>query len=110
MTHLQPTTGLDSYNAGVVMNILKRLADQGVTVVLSIHQPTSNVFQLFDKLLLVASGQVVYFGAAKDAVQHFRQVGYPCPPEYNPADFFSMFSPSSVLLVRVWHLFSRVRW
>lgn len=52
-------------------------------------QPRSNIFMLFDKLLLFAEGHVCYYGPASEAVQHFRTQGYPCPVEYNPADYFS---------------------
>jgi hypothetical protein len=55
-------------------------------------QPRSNIYQLFDQLLLLAEGRVVYLGAARDATEYFRSVGCPCPAEYNPADYFSAAS------------------
>ncbi|KAI9250829.1 P-loop containing nucleoside triphosphate hydrolase protein [Helicostylum pulchrum] len=50
----EPTSGLDAYNAGVVMECLKKLAHEGKrTVVVTIHQPRSNIFKMFDSLMLL---------------------------------------------------------
>lgn len=46
-------------------------------VVCTIHQPNSDITDRFDDLLLLAGGRFVYFGAWKDAVEHFAQLGYP---------------------------------
>lgn len=56
----EPTSGLDAYNAGVVMECLKKLAHEGKrTVIVTIHQPRSNIFKMFDSLMLLSSGQTV---------------------------------------------------
>jgi ABC-type multidrug transport system ATPase subunit len=56
----EPTSGLDAYNASMVMSCLKRLCRQGNrTIVVTIHQPRSNIFKLFDSLLLLATGKLV---------------------------------------------------
>uniref|UniRef100_A0A7S3EFB3 Probable ATP-dependent transporter ycf16 n=1 Tax=Rhodosorus marinus TaxID=101924 RepID=A0A7S3EFB3_9RHOD len=83
----EPTSGLDSFNALNVMQSLRNLAERGRTIVTTIHQPRSNIFKLFDQLLLLSKGEVVYFGPANEAVAYFSKLGHPCPPEYNPADF-----------------------
>ncbi len=55
----EPTTGLDSTNAARVVDIMARLAREGVTVLMSIHQPRPDIFRLMDRLLLLSSeGQV----------------------------------------------------
>ncbi len=55
----EPTSGQDSSNAAKVVDILARLAGQGVTVLLSIHQPRPDVFRLMDRLLILSGeGQV----------------------------------------------------
>ena len=62
----EPTTGLDSTNAAQVVDILAALGDQGVTVVLSIHQPRPDVFRLLDRVLVMSKmGDVVYRGASE---------------------------------------------
>jgi ABC-type multidrug transport system ATPase subunit len=61
----EPTSGLSSSDSEVVMNILKNLTHKGQLVVINIHQPSSYVFQLFDKLLLLdKGGRAIYFGPA----------------------------------------------
>lgn len=57
----EPTSGLDAYNAGVVMECLHRLAHEGKrTIVVTIHQPRSNIYQMFDSLMLLSTGQMVF--------------------------------------------------
>ena len=55
----EPTTGLDSTNAAKVVDIMAGLAQQGVTVIMSIHQPRPDIFRLMDRVLLLSGeGQV----------------------------------------------------
>lgn len=65
----EPTTGLDSASAFFVVQALKNISRDGRTVISSIHQPSSEVFALFDDLFLLSGGETVYFGEAKLAVQ-----------------------------------------
>lgn len=65
----EPTTGLDSASAFFVVQALRSVArDGGRTVISSIHQPSSEVFTLFDDLCLLSSGELVFFGDAKKAI------------------------------------------
>lgn len=73
------------------METLLRLTQKGITVICTIHQPRSNIFKLFDNLLLLANGRIAYFGKATDATEYFKGIGLECPKEYNPADFFSIY-------------------
>ncbi|KAL1408358.1 FAD-dependent urate hydroxylase [Vanrija albida] len=84
----EPTSGLDSYNAYNVIDSLKTLAKQyRRTVIFTIHQPQSNIVALFDRLLVLARGQLVYSGEAAKAQEHFEGIGYVCPAGYNIADY-----------------------
>jgi len=66
----EPTSGLDSAASYHVMSYIAKLAQQeGTTVVASIHQPSSEVFELFNKLCLLSRGKLVYFGLASTANQ-----------------------------------------
>lgn len=58
----EPTSGLDSFTAANVMETLRALASNNRVVLTTIHQPRSKVFHLFDRLLLLADGDMVYFG------------------------------------------------
>ncbi|KAM1442678.1 hypothetical protein COP2_010523 [Malus domestica] len=84
----EPTSGLDSASAFFVTQTLRALARDGRTVIASIHQPSSEVFELFDQLYLLSSGKTVYFGQAADAYEFFSQSGFPCPALRNPSDHF----------------------
>lgn len=65
----EPTSGLDSASAFFVIQTLRNVSRDGRTVVSSIHQPSSEVFALFDDLFLLSGGESIYFGEAKRAVQ-----------------------------------------
>lgn len=84
----EPTSGLDASTALTVVRIMKRLASEGKTIVSTIHQPSSQIFAEFDKLLLLSEGNTVYFGDAKSAYDYFSGLGHPCPFGYNYADFY----------------------
>eukprot|EP00921_Rhytidocystis_pertsovi_P007677 GHVQ01012717.1.p1 GENE.GHVQ01012717.1~~GHVQ01012717.1.p1 ORF type:complete len:511 (+),score=48.38 GHVQ01012717.1:423-1955(+) len=84
----EPTTGLDSFMAMSVVDVLKELADHGRTVVCTIHQPSSAVFERFSKLLLLCEGRLIYYGSRRAGIQWFRHLGLVCPAYANPADFF----------------------
>ena len=57
------------------------------TVIFTIHQPQSNIVALFDRLVLLAKGQLVYSGESARAATHFDKLGYTCPAGYNIADY-----------------------
>lgn len=84
----EPTSGLDSASAFFVTQTLRALSRDGRTVIASIHQPSSEVFELFDQLYLLSGGKTVYFGQATEAYEFFSQAGFPCPALRNPSDHF----------------------
>ncbi|XP_022730940.1 ABC transporter G family member 12-like isoform X2 [Durio zibethinus] len=84
----EPTSGLDSASAFFVIQTLRNVSRDGRTVISSIHQPSSEVFSLFDDLFLLSGGEQVYFGEAKMAAKFFAEEGFPCPSRRNPSDHF----------------------
>lgn len=84
----EPTSGLDSFMAMSIVDSMKNLARQGKTIICTIHQPSSEIFELFDRLYLMAEGRVAYCGDLKDAQKFFATQGYQLPPNYNPADYY----------------------
>ncbi|XP_053714260.1 broad substrate specificity ATP-binding cassette transporter ABCG2d isoform X2 [Synchiropus splendidus] len=84
----EPTTGLDASTANSVLLLLKRMANQGRTIIMSIHQPRYSIFRLFDSLTLLVSGKMAYHGPSPNALDYFSNIGYSCEPHNNPADFF----------------------
>ncbi|GAM17602.1 hypothetical protein SAMD00019534_007770, partial [Acytostelium subglobosum LB1] len=82
----EPTSGLDTTSAMAVMRTLVELTqDKNVTVICTIHQPRSEIYKLFTKVLVLTEGRLVYYGS--EPVQHFIALGYPFPEQTNPADY-----------------------
>ena len=84
----EPTSGLDSATSLDIVQILKNLAGSGVTVVATIHSPTSEAFRLFDSLLMLKKGRVAFAGALDSVTPYFRGLGYDYDASYSMADFF----------------------
>jgi len=95
----EPTTGLDSNISYEVMAAVRNLANQNRTVCCTIHQPSIEVFALFDKLILMAKGEQVYFGATHEAVKYFSSpaLDFAFSKGVNPAEFVMSASSGSIL-------------
>lgn len=83
----EPTSGLDSTTALRIVQLLHDIAEDGKTVITTIHQPSSRLFHKFDKLILLGKGSLLYFGKASEAMPYFQSIG--CAPliAMNPAEF-----------------------
>jgi ABC-type multidrug transport system ATPase subunit len=85
----EPTSGLDSFRATGICKILQNLAHKkGKTIIATIHQPSSQAFKFFDRLILMADGNIVYQGLAANSAGYFNKIGYPSNKFSNPADIF----------------------
>jgi ABC-type multidrug transport system ATPase subunit len=84
----EPTSGLDSFMAQAIVESMKNLAQQGRTIICTIHQPSSEVFEMFDNLCLLAEGRLAYIGQLQEAYDFFASIDYVCPKNYNPADYY----------------------
>jgi len=88
----EPTTGLDSVAATLIMRSIKKLSQRGQAVICTIHQPSRDLFSLFDWLLLLrAGGETAYFGEVghqcATVLSFFEGQGFKWDPNVNPADF-----------------------
>ncbi|MFS8000103.1 putative ABC-type xenobiotic transporter [Helianthus anomalus] len=99
----EPTSGLDARAAAIVMRAVRNTVDTGRTVVCTIHQPSIDIFESFDELLLLKrGGQVIYAGPlgmnSRNIIDYFEEIpGVPKMPEkYNPATWMLEVSSSVV--------------
>ncbi|KDQ63067.1 hypothetical protein JAAARDRAFT_119769 [Jaapia argillacea MUCL 33604] len=88
----EPTSGLDGQSAWNLVRFLRRLAESGQSILCTIHQPSSLLFESFDRLLLLESGgETVYFGEiGQDAAvvrDYYARHGAVCPPNVNMAEY-----------------------
>ena len=99
----EPTTGLDSISAYNVINLITEEAKLNNRIIIfTIHQPNSKIFNLFDELLLMSQGKIVYHEDAKNAINYYAQMGYECPVNFNPAEFFiKILSKESKLVEKI---------
>lgn len=71
----EPTSGLDSFQAAMVVQNLKEMAKENRIIITVIHQPSSQMYQLFDNLMLLSEGRVIYFGKASKTMEYFTRLG-----------------------------------
>ena len=86
----EPTSGLDSLTSYIIVDYLSKLAhEEGRTILMTIHQPNTEIFNMFDRLFLMAEGRMVYQGKASQAVNYFeKHFDLKCPELMNPAEYF----------------------
>ncbi|KAF2108384.1 ABC transporter [Lophiotrema nucula] len=104
----EPTSGLDGQAAYNTVRFLRKLADVGQAVLVTIHQPSAQLFAQFDTLLLLAKGgKTVYFGDIGDNADtikdYFGRNGAPCPPAANPAEHMIDVVSGSLSKGKDWH-------
>lgn len=85
----EPTSGLDSTSSYEIIKRLKIMAKQeNLVIIFSIHQPSTLVFDLFDKVCFLSKGNTIYNGYNKGVLpDYFSKAGYPIPTFFNPSDY-----------------------
>ncbi|XP_050219522.1 ABC transporter G family member 9-like [Mercurialis annua] len=82
----EPTSGLDSTTAYRIVRMMSEPRRR--SIVMTIHQPSSKLFYMFDKVLLLSEGNPLYFGKGSEVIDYFAGIGFPPPlVATNPADF-----------------------
>ncbi|XP_053202071.1 protein white-like [Panonychus citri] len=79
---------IDSFMALSVISVLKSLASEQRTIICTIHQPSSEIFKLFDKIMLIADGRLAFFGTSGQAIDFFSSNGQVCPSNLIHPIFF----------------------
>jgi len=91
----EPTSGLDGAIAFEVLSAIKGILDkkQGqLSVMISIHQPNQRILELFNHIMLVGGGGMIFFGSLPQSVNYFTSIGFPPPEIYTPTDVFLQVS------------------
>jgi len=105
----EPTSGLDAASAlSLALSLRKYAKDNEMIVLSSVHQPRSNIFSLFDRLLLLSKGSTVYYGSVAGAVPYIEEhAKLRLPPQTNPADWLiDLIDARSSELLDAWRGFS----
>jgi ABC-type multidrug transport system ATPase subunit len=92
----EPTSGLDAFTA---LNIIKTIKDLAISqkkiILMTIHQPRTDILDMIDKVFLLSMGKCVFFGPNQgtkllksDALDHFAKLSFEIPPNINASDFY----------------------
>jgi ABC-type multidrug transport system ATPase subunit len=85
----EPTSGLDAFTAFNIISALKNIAiKRNSIIIMTIHQPRTDIINLIDKILLLSAGKTMWLGSTQEGLEHFSKHGYTIPPNTNPSDFF----------------------
>ncbi|KAI3321370.1 hypothetical protein HD806DRAFT_546726 [Xylariaceae sp. AK1471] len=82
----EPTSGLDATSASSIMRTLKAIARLGISVIVIIHQPRMEIFEMLDELILLGNGQIMYEGTGTNVQEFFENVGFRFPEHSNAGD------------------------
>ncbi|KAK1403444.1 ABC transporter domain-containing protein [Heracleum sosnowskyi] len=83
----EPTSGLDSTSAFMVVKVLQRIARSGSIVIMSVHQPSSRIMNLLDRLIFLSRGNTVFSGPPAGLSHYFAQFGNPIPEQEDKTEF-----------------------
>ncbi|BFY98580.1 hypothetical protein BsWGS_01620 [Bradybaena similaris] len=84
----EPTSSLDTFMAQSIVQTLQKMAAKGRVILCTIHQPSSELFAMFNQVLLLAEGRVAYMGTSQGALEFFNRNQFPCPRNFNPGDHY----------------------
>jgi ABC-type multidrug transport system ATPase subunit len=96
----EPTSGLSSMDSEMVMMLLKEQTLKGKLVIVNIHQPSSDIFKLFDKLLIMdKGGYPIYYGNPIDALTYFKTISNFVNPEQSECLSCGYVNPEQILQI-----------
>ncbi len=96
----EPTSGLSSMDSEMVMDLLKEQALKGKLVIVNIHQPSSDIYKLFDKILFLdKGGYATYYGNPLDAVAYFKKAVNHVDANVSECSVCGNVNPESILQI-----------
>lgn len=86
--YVQPTSGLESSTALALIESLRSIVTaRNVTIITTLHQPQTKIYQLLDRVVLISNTQILFNGERSSVLGAFEAFGFTCPDNYNPADY-----------------------
>jgi ABC-type multidrug transport system ATPase subunit len=93
------STGLDSSTTYQIIRYLRHSTHAlDATTIISLLQPAPETYELFDDVILLSEGQIVYQGPREAALEFFKLMGFTCPERKNVADFLQEVSSSDIAM------------
>lgn len=94
------STGLDSSTTFQIVKCLQQIVHLGeATILMSLLQPAPEAFELFDDIILLSEGQIVYQGPREYVLEFFESCGFRCPERKGTADFLQEVTSGSSLVI-----------
>uniref|UniRef100_A0A8D8KX18 ABC transporter G family member 7 n=1 Tax=Culex pipiens TaxID=7175 RepID=A0A8D8KX18_CULPI len=84
----QTTVNMDIFDTFFLVEYLRQWCSAGRMVIMTLQPPTFEILSMCSGVLLLSGGRTVYSGSRADLPRHMGQLGYPCPPFKNPADYY----------------------
>ena len=93
----EPTSGLSSKDSEHIMDVLKSLTLKGLIVIVNIHQPSSDIFKLFNKILLLdVGGYPIYYGEPLESIAYFKKALHQADEEHNECETCGNVNPEQL--------------
>jgi ABC-type multidrug transport system ATPase subunit/ABC-type multidrug transport system permease subunit len=106
----EPTSGLDSFSAYNIISLLKNIAtSKNKIIITTIHQPSYDIFEMFDKLMIITKGNTIYNSSTSNLISYLTSIRYICPKNNNPADYIISLSQKTSdipFLIHSWNDYS----
>ncbi|XP_022916467.2 ATP-binding cassette sub-family G member 1-like isoform X3 [Onthophagus taurus] len=91
----EPTSGLDEVSAKNTIDLLRSLSRDGKTIICTIHQPSNIIFNMLEHVYFINDGRCIYDGTVNGLVPFLDNILFPCPKNYNPADYILEMSQNN---------------
>jgi ABC-type multidrug transport system ATPase subunit len=96
----EPTSGLSSVDSEVVMNLLKEQTFKGKLIIVNIHQPSSDLYKMFDKVIFLdKGGYQIYYGNPGEAIIYFKSISHHANSEEDQCTRCGNVNPDQVLQI-----------
>lgn len=105
----QTTTGMDIFDTFFLVEYLRQWCSSRICI-MTLQPPTFEILSMCSGVLLLSGGRTIFSGSRADLPRHMGQLGYPCPPFKNPADYYrkrSQFHELAQPLLTISNHFSR---